>query len=181
MIPDCYPGDSAYTEIVQQIYRGVTSDSILLTGPDQPKSRYQLCSTLTNHHNSGKNPGQMETNSEFLGQVTVTQTACAHALIYTQGYNDISGWQQWAGYHSGNWYSSENSRSDTALWSNPSYKPGNVYVLQPVRFDSQYRIENCITRDSTGSTCRHGWFQSGQNVNSLYHRAPTIMEVLLFR
>ncbi len=172
-MPVCYPGDTIYTGIVQDIYHSVTADNIVLSGPNQPRgaiTRQQLCSILTNHHNNGIiSPEQSLTNKEFLDEVIVGQSSCANALIYTQGYDSISGWQQWAGYHSGNWYSSNNGvSSDHALWSSPSYKPGKVYVLQPVRFDSQYRIDNCVTVDSTGATCRNGWYQSGQGVKKIF-------------
>ena len=163
---DCYPGDTAYTSIVQDIYHDATSDKIQLSGSDQPAgtiSRYHLCSILRQHHNYGKNPGQSDTNSEFVG-ITMEQSACTNALYYPKGYNGISGWQQWAGYYSGNWYNTVSPESDGAQWSYPSIKDV-IYALQPVRFDSQYRIDNCVTPNSTGATCRYGWNQSGQGVS----------------
>ena len=169
---DCYPGDTTYTAIVQEIYHGVTSDNIKLEGgPDQPSgtiNRQQLCIILTNHHNYGKNTaaGQWQTNRQYLGYTSavINLSACTNALTYTQGYYSLSDWQQWAGYHSGDWYGASTRFSDGAQWSNPSYTPGYTYILQPVRFDSQDRIDNCVTRDSTGATCRYGWNQSGFGV-----------------
>ena len=104
---DCYPGDTVYTSIVQEIYHGVTSDNIRLDSSNQPSgsiNRQQLCNILTDHHNNGRNPNQQLTNKDFLGFVSVSPAACTNALTYTQGYNSILGWQQWASYHSGNWY-----------------------------------------------------------------------------
>ena len=167
---DCYPGDTTFNAIVQEIYHGVTSDNIKLDGgPDQPSgtiNRQQLCDILTNHHNYGKNSaaGQWRTNRQYLGYVSVSPSDCTDALTYTKGYNSISGLQQWAGDHSGHWYTKTQRFTDDAEWSDAKYKPGYVYVLQPVRFDSQYRIDHCVTEDYTGATCRNGWNQSGVGV-----------------
>lgn len=167
---DCYPGDTIYTSIVQEIYHGVTSDNIVLTSQNggSPITRNSLCNILTAHHNFGmnQNANQLQTNRDFLGSLGVSVSQCTNALTYTQGYNSKSGWQAWEGYHSGYWYSTLERFSDGALWSAPDYKPGGVYVLQPVRFDSDDRIKNCVTPDQTGATCRYGWNQSGQGVRS---------------
>ncbi len=32
---DCYPGDTAYTSIIQSVYNGVTSGGFQLSGTDQ--------------------------------------------------------------------------------------------------------------------------------------------------
>ena len=40
---DCYPGDVAYNKIIQEIYKGVTSDNIVLTHlGNSPMSRKDL-------------------------------------------------------------------------------------------------------------------------------------------
>lgn len=162
---DCYPGDTIYNSILQEIYHGVTSDNIKLTSRDSiPINRRDLCDILTTHHNSDKNAVQSQTNKEFLGFVSVSLTDCRNALTYTQGYNTVSGWQKWAGYHSGTWYAYTQQFSDGAQWSPPYYKTGVPYAVQPVRFDSQDRIAHCNTRDQTGATCRYGWNQSGLGV-----------------
>ena len=165
-LADCYPGDDANTAIILDLYHGVTSDNIVLTGTSQPSGmldREQLCSILTNHHNNGINPGQSQTNKDFLRSAFVAQHDCVQALTYTEGYESLSGWQQWAGYHSGHWYTVTDGRvSDSARWSSPSYE-GNIYAVQPVRFDSQLRKASCVTFYN-GTTCRHGWNQSGQRV-----------------
>lgn len=166
---DCYPGDTIYTSIVQEIYHGVTSDNIVLASQNggSPITRSSLCNVLTAHHNFGKNPPyQLETNKDFLGSLSVSVSQCKDALTYTQGYNSILGWQAWAGYHSGFWYSTVERFSDGAMWSDPHYESGGAYVVQPVRFDSEDRIKNCVTHDQTGATCRYGWNQSGQGVRS---------------
>lgn len=166
---DCYPGDSAFTNIVQEIYHGVTSDNIILTYlGNTPMSRSALCNILVNHHNYGRNPGQSQTNKAYLGYLHIFQSTCVNALTYTNGYSTIAGWQAWAGYHSGNWYSETQAFSDNARWNNPYYKydPGQTYSVQSVRFDSQWRVDNCHTQDITGATCRNGWNQSGQGVRT---------------
>ena len=160
---DCYPGDAAYNKILQAIYKGVTTDKIVLTYiGTTPMSRQALCTILVNNHNYGRNPRQWLTNSNFLGQ-QVTQSACVNALTFTTGYSSLAGWQKWDGYHSGRWYSKTTSFSDAARWSSP-YSKGQTYAVQPVRFDSQWRKENCKRRDITGATCRYGWNHSGKGV-----------------
>ena len=162
---DCYPGDINYSIIVREVYHSVTSNNIKFN--DSSVSRQQLCSILTDHHNNGKNQGQSQTNRDYLGYVTVNQSACTKALTHTQGYKNISGWQQWAGNYSGYWYSTTNGgESDPAECFTPSYS--TFYIDQSVRFDSQYRIDHCVTPDSTGATCRHGWNNSGQGVNKVF-------------
>ena len=136
---DCYPGDTNFTGIVQQIYNAVTSDRIVLAGTDQPIGvidRQQLCEILIDHHNFGTNPGQPQTNGDFLGSATVSLSACVDALTYTQGYNTTVGWEQWAGNHTGHRYSVNGAFFDEALWSAPSYVSGMDFVFQQVRFDS---------------------------------------------
>ena len=89
-----------------------------------------------------------------------------NALTYTNGYNSLSGWQAWAGYHSGTWYGTTQMFTDGAQWYNPTSQVGSThtYAFQKVRFDSQDRIKHCLTPDSTGATCRYGWNQSGTGV-----------------
>jgi len=165
---DCYPGDVAFTNIVQEIYKGVTHDNIVLTYIGHaPMNRQALCSILVTNHNHGKNSGQTQTNKNYLGYVPVTQSTCVNALTYTTGYNSLAGWQQWAGYHSGKWYAKTKIFEDGARWSSPytKYDPGQTYAVQPVRFDSQERKDDCKYVDpTTQATCCDGWNQSGQGV-----------------
>ncbi len=166
---DCYPGDSNYTTIVQEIYHDVTSDDIVFNSRKEGSTvdsltRRQLCSNLANLHNHGSNPGQSQPNSDFLGHVTVSQPVCTNALTYTQGYETIAEWQRWAGYHSGKWYTESQVLNDDSEWFSPSFESEGMYSLQPLRFDSQDRINRCVTEDSIGSTCRYGWNKSGKGV-----------------
>ncbi len=168
---DCYPGDTAYTAIIQNVYHGVTSDNIVLSGTDQLPgtiNRKQLCDRLTSHHNNGINTGMAKTNQDFLGNGYISSSQCQNALTYTQGYNSITGWQRWDGYHSGKWYNTVNGGdNDGAQWNAPysTSDANHVYAVQSVRFDSAYHINNCHTKYS-GVTCRYGWIQSGTGVSS---------------
>lgn len=138
-------------------------------------SRNTLCIILVYRHNNGKNPGQSQTNKDYLGQ-SIGLYSCVNALTYTNGYSSLAGWQDWAGYHSGNWYATHKIFSDGAMWNQPYYKydPGQTYAVQPVRFDSQERIKDCHRVDMTGATCRYGWNQSGIGVsNHLQCMYPT--------
>ena len=165
---DCYPGNTAFTNIVQEIYKGVTSDNIILKYLGTSAiNRQNLCQILVTHHNHGKNSGQFETNRQFLGNLHIWKHICVNALTYTTGYNSLTGWQNWAGYHSGKWYAETKIFSDGAMWYTPysKYESGQMYAVQPVRFDSKWRKDNCHTKDSTGATCRNGWNQSGSGVS----------------
>ena len=157
---DCYPGDVRYNKIIQEVYSGVTSDKIVLSyHGSSPMNRQDLCSILVDNHNYGKNPGQGQTNRNYLG-VLITQSACVNALTYTTGYDSLAGWQKWDGYHKGKWYSKTTTFIDGAQWNSPSIT-NQIYALQSVRFDSQWRQTNC---HHAGATCRYGWNQSGQGV-----------------
>ncbi len=166
---DCYPGNAAYTAIIQNVYHGVTSDNFRLTGTDQLPgfiTRKQLCDRLTSHHNYGKNTGMAQTNRDFLGRY-ISSSQCQNALTYTKGYNSIAGWQLWDGYHSGKWYNTVNGGdNDGAQWNAPYSKSDakHTYAVQSVRFDSDWRKNNCHTKYS-GVTCRYGWNQSGTGVS----------------
>ena len=87
---DCYPGDVAYTKIVQDIYHGVTSDNIRLASygdGNSAISRHTLCNTLVTHHNYEKShPTQSETNRDFLGNLYISTLRCTNALKATTVY-----------------------------------------------------------------------------------------------
>ena len=166
---DCYPGDTVYTQIVQEIYHGVTSDKIVLTAHgNTPMSRSDLCEILVTRHNTGKNPGQKSTNQKFLG-TAMTLKKCLKALTYTTGYDSASGWEKWSGCHKGTWYGTTQQFIDPAKWFEPSLKEDDkhTYAVQSVRFDSEDRIENCKKKDMTGATCRYGWNQSAKGVSRM--------------
>ena len=69
-----------------------------------------------------------------------------NALTYTTGYNSLAGWQKWDGYHQGKWYSKAETFNDGAQWNSP-YTKSQIYAVQPIRFDSQWRKVNCKHRD----------------------------------
>lgn len=168
---DCYPGDTQYTQIVEEIYHGVTSDRISLSAHDSSSiTRRALCEILIERHNEGTNPGMNgRTNRNYLGpgrRSYIPLYKCLIALTYTRGYETIAGWEKWSGYHSGTWYktSSREDSSDGAYWYYPYATSG--YVFQKVRFDSRERIQSCTMRDSTDATCRYGWNQSGAGVRN---------------
>ena len=159
---DCYPGDVAYNMIIQEIYRGVISDNIVFTYlGNSSMNRYDLCTILVNNHNYRKNPGQHQTNGNYLG-VFITQSACVNSLTYTTGYNSLADWEKWDGYQEGKWYSKAASFDDDAQWE--SYYTESIYAVQSVRFNSQWHQNNCRHVDMNGRTCLFGWRQSGQGV-----------------
>jgi len=165
---DCYPGDTQFTAIVQEVYKKVTSDRIsgLRGYGSYELTRTQLCSLLVQNHNSGliQSRGQTRTNNNFLGQA-ISLSSCVNALVYTKGYDTDEGWRRWAGTLSGTWWSNYGLFSDGAEWYQPYWKNGQTYAVQKVEFLSQWRKENCKFVDQTGATCRFGWNQSGRGVN----------------
>ena len=167
---DCYPGDTQYTAIVQELYKSVTSDRINLRGYSHSLTRSKLCKLLVNNHNNGYLPrsGQANTNKDFLGQ-SIPESTCVDALTYTKGYDTQNGWKKWAGNHHGTWWSRHGDTSfyDGARWYQPYLKidPGQTYAVQDVKFISNWRKKHCKRVDSqTGSTCRFAWHQSGKGV-----------------
>ena len=167
---DCYPGDTQYTAIVQELYNKVTSDEISgLRGYSHSLTRSQLCKLLVNNHNTGYLPksGQANTNKHFLGQ-SISESSCVNALTFTKGYDTQDGWKKWAGRLYGIWWSShgDTSFNDGARWYQPylKYDPDQTYAVQKVEFYSQWRKDHCTHVDQTGSTCQFGWNQSGKGV-----------------
>ena len=164
---DCYPGDSQYNAIVQELYRNVIRDRISgLRGYPNPLTRLQLCNLLVSNHNNGylRASGQSYTNQRFLGQ-SVSVSSCVNALTNTQGYTTQSGWITWAGSHHGKWWSRHGNRvfNDGAKWDRPYLRSGQTYAVQKVEFLSRSR-NYCTHVDMTGATCRYGWRQSGNTV-----------------
>ena len=177
---DCYPGDAQFTAIVQEIYKGVTSDRIRGLRGQGILTRSQLCSMLVRNHNNGRhyNSGQTKTNLDFLGQ-SVSHSSCVSALVYTNGYDGIDGWNNWAGRLSGTWWSSDQSFDDGARWYTPYTKyDGHTYAVQKVKFYSQWRKDNCKHVDQTGATCQYGWNQSGKGVSG-YKNVCSLMCIVI--
>ena len=75
---DVYPGDTAYSRIVQNVYRGVTSDNIRMGWKSDIRTRPQLCQTLVRRHND-RAPARNITNASFIG-ATITVGECLDAL-----------------------------------------------------------------------------------------------------
>ena len=176
---DCYPGDTVFNSILQDIYNGVTTNNIVLTfsGPTA-FTRYHLCLILTNNHNNGKitNAGMFQTNGAFLGQ-QISYSSCVTALTNTIGYS-WSDWNTWEGHYLGKWYAETGTVfDDDTLWETPTTKieSGRTYYVQKVTFHSPWRVANCHSTDSTGATCLHGWNQSGVGVRM--HTIPYFFEI----
>jgi len=161
---DCYPGDTQYSAILQEINDMVTSDNIIGLWGYSTLTRSQLCSLLVINHNSGQiQSSQTSTNSNFLGQA-ISLSACVNALTNPTGYDTDQGWKKWAGHHVGTWWSHSQTFDDNAQRDQPYYQNGQLYAVQKVEFLSQWRQNNCNYVDITGSTCRFGWNQSGKGV-----------------
>jgi hypothetical protein len=170
---DTYPGDRAYTQIIEDLRDRVSRDRIVMQfwQGGAVQSRSQVCQLLVQRHNSGSNRGQSQTNSAFLGQ-SLTGTECTNALIRTRGYSSPAGWTEWAGLHQGTWYG-DAQFPDSARWlvprREPTRSPGSdldrsrqarVYDFQPVEFLNR-----------TGAA-RNGWNQSHPEVSYVWGWDP---------
>lgn len=162
---DVYPGDTTFTNIVQNVYHAVSADNISYKN-NTIRTRDELCSNLVNRHNNHISKLASQSNASFIG-VTLTQLDCLNALWYSDGYNGSSGWQAWAGNLTGTWYSDEfldnngnitqaaNTFNDSADWLSPvkeSGSDGRTYDLQSVIFTER-----------TGNA-RYGWNMSHADV-----------------
>ncbi|NOZ54861.1 MAG: hypothetical protein GXP08_17290 [Gammaproteobacteria bacterium] len=168
---DIYPGDTIYSNIVQEIYHDVSADTISLSFNDSISNRTELCANLTSRHNSQTNPGQNLTNAAFIG-VPVSMNDCLMALWFSAGYSSAAGWNFWAGDHSGFWYDENQIFSDSAYWQTPVEDLANnpndvdasgnrrIYVAQPVQF-----LER-------GGGARYGWNQSISGVSYVWGWDP---------
>jgi hypothetical protein len=165
-VSDSYPGDSAYTRIVQDLFDRVRGDRISMRyrNAGASISRADLCSLLVGRHNDQKNRGQSQTNAEYLG-LSLAPGDCLAALETPRGYPGPAGWMDWAGLHQGTWFSPDQQFTDNARWEaprreatrSPSSDQGRdgrprVYDLQPVEFLNR------------AGAARHGWNQSHPEV-----------------
>jgi hypothetical protein len=173
--PDNYPGDAAFTALLQRIYHGppgpggtpgtggVSHDKIDLAWDRKPGAgngqwtRTEIVQALLARYASRPSGGT--TCKAFLGNANITLADCLKALTYPAGYPGPSGWQKWAGSHDGCWYQ-DNSAGvpDDARWHAPTKKgahapAGTAYDFQPVDFLRQ-----------GGGIARHGWNQSHPDV-----------------
>ena len=162
---DIYPGDAAYSAIVQDIYLGVSADNIDMQYDNSIVTRTDLCTILTNQHNNGTPGAASQTNASLINQ-TISLSDCLNALWYSQGYNSSAGLAAWKGDLSGTWYAENGATfNDPAIWKAPTFVPTGdplndldnngdprVYVFQQVIFSAR-----------TGAA-KYGWNQSHHEV-----------------
>lgn len=166
VLADVYPGDTAYSKIVQDVYHSVSSDRIRMDWKTNIRTRPQLCQELVKRHNNTAPVGG-KTNASFLG-VEITVNDCLNALYYSKGYKNASGWQAWAGQHQGTWFNQDGqSFHDAATWESSvrkrtqpqdndldSSRRPRVYDFQKVVFHDEKRPESA----------KYGWNQSHPEV-----------------
>jgi len=175
MTSDNYPGDAAYSNLVQTVYGGVTSDSIsmALHNGGATQSRTAVAQILVDRHNNRQNSGQAQTNADFLG-TSFTVQEVVDALTFTKGYPSSVGWAQWAGNHSGTWFDENQQFTDNARWLSPVVEPTNDPQFdrdnagQPRRYDFQ----KAEFLNSAGQVKRTGWNQSHHEVQYLWGWDP---------
>ncbi len=170
---DVYPGDSTYSNYVQNIYHSVTGDNINLEYDSSITTRQQLCNRLVSRHNTGRNTasGQLQSNADFSG-VVIFEQDCVNALTFTQGYSNAAGLEAWAGQHRGTWYDQSQTFSDSADWQHPVKEPSN----DPSDLDNNgnprvYDFQSVVFTERTGDA-RYGWNQSHPEVQYIWGWDP---------
>jgi len=156
---DQYPGDIAFTNIVQRVYHEVSADSISMSSRPNIVNRHQLCSNLVDRHNNWIAPGAGQSNADFIN-LSITQSDCLNALWYSNGYSSSAGWSAWAGLLTGTWYNDNGEEfNDGANWQSPISVTG---------FDGRtYQLQNVIFEGRTGSA-QFGWNSSHPDVDYVW-------------
>jgi len=156
---DQYPGDFAFTDIVQRVYHQVSADSINMSSRPNIINRHQLCSTLVNRHNNWVAPGVGESNANFIN-LSLTQSDCLNALWYSNGYSSSAGWRAWAGFLTGSWFNDDEEQfPDGANWLSP---------VPIIGFDNRtYQLQSVLFGGRTGIS-QFGWNSSHPNVDYVW-------------
>lgn len=188
--PDNYPGDAAFTDLLQKIYHGangqggISNDKIKLKAHTNPNradgtwTRTEIVTLLLDRYDDiiAGSP-RPDSCKSWLFNTNFTVAACVASLTNPSAYDDASGWRNWAGSHSGTWYSDGQGGAagptfkDDAKWNPPRdegrHPPGSVppagspYDFQPVDF-----------KDAAGNVVRRGWNQSHKDVEYLWSWDP---------
>lgn len=167
-VSDTYPGDTTFTDKVQQLFRSAAADRIHLPwAGNRTLTRLKLCEALVQRHYVNVSPGMGETNANFLGCPDVTQpallNACIVALNTPQGFKSPEGWDVWRGQHRGTWFDDKGKRfDDQAEWDSPRKEPSRL----PGDVDSSGDPRKYDFQDVRwpGPPPRNGWNQSHPDV-----------------
>ena len=160
-LADIYPGDTAYSQIVQEIYHEISSDNIDLAYDQSIVDRTDLCTKLIDQHNNITPGVASQTNANFINQ-TISLNTCLNALWYSTGYTSSSELAAWAGTLSGTWYGSSGATfNDPAIWNNPINVPTNdpVNDLDSNGNPRTYIFQQVVFSARSGDS-RYGWNQS---------------------
>lgn len=152
---DQYPGDDAYTRIVQRLQRDIQADRIRLPWVDgRVRTRMDVCDNLVDRHFDGGVGNPVRSNAQFLGCEGLTRDAlkqaCKGALAAGAGFASGDNWRRWSGSHAGRWQQDgQAAGQDNATWDAPgkerSRVPGDTnpdgspreYDFQRVRWDNR--------------------------------------------
>ncbi len=130
MPTDTYPGDAAYTQIIQQLRQALANDRLNFPWANRNGvSRQALCRLLIQRHFNARNNGMGQTNADWLGcDVTQAQleAACLAALNQPSGFGANHSWSDWSGTHRGTWYAPNQQFQDEARWEAPRRIPTKV-------------------------------------------------------
>lgn len=152
---DQYPGDGAYTRIVQRLQRDIQADRIRLPWVDgRVRTRMDVCDNLVDRHFDGGVGNPVRSNAQFLECEGLTRDAlkqaCKGALAAGAGFALGDSWRRWSGSHAGRWQQDgQAAGQDNATWDAPvkerSRVPGDTnpdgslreYDFQRVRWDNR--------------------------------------------
>jgi hypothetical protein len=173
---DRYPGDTAYTEKVQNLLQRIRDDTMDFPWHRQyGVSKRRLCSQLVERHFQALNRGMTQTNAHWLMSEDITQSsldaACHDALAEPRGFGPAVGFDAWKGIHKGTWYEANQSFWDEAVWSEPARTPCRLTGKQGD--DGQPLI--CDTQKvnwPNRKVGRFGWHQSHPEINYLWGWDP---------
>jgi len=173
---DRYPGDTAYTEKVQNLLQRIRDDKMDFPWHRQyGVSKRQLCSQLVDRHFQARNRGMSQTNADWLMSEDITQPlleeACLKTLANPAGFASSDGFNAWKGTHRGTWYEPNQSFWDEAVWSDPTREPCKLAGKQGN--DGQPLI--CVTQKvnwPNRKVGRFGWHQSHPQINYLWGWDP---------
>ena len=174
--PDAYPGDAAFTKIIQDLRADAHNDTMNFPWADRNGIRkQQLCRELAHQHFDGRNPGLSQTNAAWVSCDGLTrgqlETVCFNALATPNGFASAAGWAVWRGTHKGTWYTRDHRFEDEALWATPRREPTKVegdqdHADQPRVYDFQQ------VHWPGRSAGRHGWNQSHPDVPYIWGWDP---------
>ncbi len=174
VLADIYPGDTVYTEIIQELYYSAVNNDINMTRDPSITSRNALCQLLVDRHNNGynSNAGQAQTNADFIDH-DLSVSDCIVALQFPTGFGSPDKLEFWAGRHQGKWYDVSQHFDDEADWKHPVKEDTNdpVNDVDSLGNPRVYDFQEVEFLGRTGQA-RYAWNQSHPEINYVWGWDP---------